>query len=285
MFNESIEHNKHGWWYIKDGKVDFTKTSVEHNEHGWWYVKNGKVDFTYNGVASNKNGTWYIVNGKVDFSKSGWIVINDNNYFLENGKAATGTTIHEKKLTHTFNGSGKLIESKLTIPWVINQRTTVFGNSGCGGAAALMALQATGYQIGVNYSKFWNTVPRAVNRDFRTGYVPGVGITNPAYVNWIKQFAPATRYSGITASDVLPLLRKGQAVILLVPSGNTTHFVVAYGYNYDTNNYYIADSWGSAFSGAGVTYTLTFSQINYRLNVAAPRETGTREGIAVGSVL
>ena len=304
--------NAHGWWYVKKGNVNFKHNAVTHGkvngETAWWNVKGSNVKFNES-VESNEHGWWYIKNGKVDFKSTGWKNINGNSYYIKGGNAYTGwhymgasegknpavwsyfgnngvqyksRTFKEGKLTHTFNSSGNLTESKLTIMKVINQRTTAFGNSGCGGAAALMALQATGNQLNANYSTFWNTCPRAVRGDFRTGYVPGVGITNPAYVNWIKTYAPATRYSGIVASDVLPLIRNGQAVILLVPSGSTTHFVVAYGYNYDSGKYLIADPWGNSYSAFGVTYSLTPAQVNYRLNVAAPRETGTREGIAVG---
>ena len=59
-----------GWYYIKDGKADLTKTGVEHNNNGWWFVRKGKVDFNYNGFASNKNGWWYIENGKVTFKRN-----------------------------------------------------------------------------------------------------------------------------------------------------------------------------------------------------------------------
>ncbi|MFR5116859.1 MAG: hypothetical protein ACLTDV_07445 [Eubacterium sp.] len=44
------------------------KTTVAPNENGWWFVRDGKVDFTYTGLAQNENGWWRIVNGKVDFN-------------------------------------------------------------------------------------------------------------------------------------------------------------------------------------------------------------------------
>ena len=59
-----------GWWYIKNGKVQFVN-SVEKNSNGWFYVKKGKVDFSFNGVAKNSYGYWYCKNGQVDFSHSG----------------------------------------------------------------------------------------------------------------------------------------------------------------------------------------------------------------------
>ncbi len=60
--------NSNGWWYIKNGKVDFTANTVAKNKNGWYVVIDGKVDFSFNGFASNSNGWWYIKKGKVDFS-------------------------------------------------------------------------------------------------------------------------------------------------------------------------------------------------------------------------
>ncbi len=78
--------NSSGWWYIKNGKVDFSANTVASNKYGWWYVVGGKVQFNYTGVAnySNSSGWWYIKNGKVDFSYTGkasnkygtWKVVN-----------------------------------------------------------------------------------------------------------------------------------------------------------------------------------------------------------------
>ncbi len=67
----TVAQNKNGWWYVTGGKVQFGFTGLADysNANGWWYIKNGKVDFTYNGLASNKNGWWYIAGGQVLFSE------------------------------------------------------------------------------------------------------------------------------------------------------------------------------------------------------------------------
>lgn len=65
-----VAGNDAGWWYLKDGVVDFTKNSVEHNDDGWWYIKEGKVDFGFTGWAANDAGLWYCEKGKVDFDKT-----------------------------------------------------------------------------------------------------------------------------------------------------------------------------------------------------------------------
>ncbi len=79
--------NAYGWWYIKNGKVDFSVNSVEENQYGWWYVVAGKVVFT-DTVAQNRWGWWYCTGGKVDFGFSG--LGNHGNaygwWYIKNGK-------------------------------------------------------------------------------------------------------------------------------------------------------------------------------------------------------
>ncbi len=80
--------NTNGWWYIKNGKVDFSANTVAKNKNGWWYVTGGKVQFGYTGVANyaNANGWWYIKNGKVDF-KANTVAKNKNGWWrVQNGK-------------------------------------------------------------------------------------------------------------------------------------------------------------------------------------------------------
>ena len=62
-----IQPNEAGWWRIVSGKVDFSCNTVEHNEAGWWKCRNGKVDFSCNSIEYNAAGWWKCKNGKVDF--------------------------------------------------------------------------------------------------------------------------------------------------------------------------------------------------------------------------
>ncbi len=78
--------NANGWWYIKNGQVDFSANTVAKNNNGWWYVTDGKVQFGYTGVANykNENGWWYIKGGKVDFSAN-TVAKNNNGWWLVEG--------------------------------------------------------------------------------------------------------------------------------------------------------------------------------------------------------
>ncbi len=89
-YGESAIDGQSGWWYVAGGEVQTGYTGVANhsNASGWWYVKNGKVDFTANTVASNKYGWWYVVGGKVQFGYTG--VANYSNssgwWYIKNGK-------------------------------------------------------------------------------------------------------------------------------------------------------------------------------------------------------
>ncbi len=86
--------NENGWWYIVDGKVDFSHNGVDKNKNGWYYVTGGKVQFGFTGLANykNDNGWWYISGGKVNFNantvaknKNGW-------WYVTGGKVQFGFT-------------------------------------------------------------------------------------------------------------------------------------------------------------------------------------------------
>ncbi len=78
--------NAKGWWYIRNGKVDFSVNTVAKNRNGWFYVKDGKVDFSYTGIAQNSHGQWYIKDGAVDFTYNGTINHSNKTYQIRNGK-------------------------------------------------------------------------------------------------------------------------------------------------------------------------------------------------------
>ncbi len=85
----SVEKNQYGWWYIKNGKVDFSYTGFAKNQYGWWYCKNGKVDFSkkdiIKGTVNKATGWWYCDGGKVQFTDS--VEKNSNGWFgIKNGK-------------------------------------------------------------------------------------------------------------------------------------------------------------------------------------------------------
>ena len=85
---KTVAKNKNGWWLIRGGKVDFSANTVAKNENGWWRIENGKVNFNYNGIAKNENGWWYIRGGKVNFNYNGYVKADGIRYMVKNGKVA-----------------------------------------------------------------------------------------------------------------------------------------------------------------------------------------------------
>ncbi|MBO7681715.1 MAG: hypothetical protein J6T17_03055, partial [Clostridia bacterium] len=63
---------------------------VYQNELGWWFVRNGFVDFNYNGIAGNQYGKWYIEGGKLNTHYSGAYTPIDGqkSYTVVEGKVA-----------------------------------------------------------------------------------------------------------------------------------------------------------------------------------------------------
>ena len=67
-----IKRADNGRWsaFVKDKKVPDC-TGVYCNEFGWWFIRNGEVDYNYTGIAGNEKGMWYVENGRCDFNKNG----------------------------------------------------------------------------------------------------------------------------------------------------------------------------------------------------------------------
>lgn len=60
------------------------------NENGWWFVRNGRVDFNYTGIVGNSKGKWYVEKGHANFNYSGAFTANDSgkSYTVIEGKVA-----------------------------------------------------------------------------------------------------------------------------------------------------------------------------------------------------
>ncbi len=87
--HNGVDKNKNGWWYVTDGKVRFGFTGLANykNSNGWWYIRGGAVDFTHNGVDKNKNGWWYVTDGKVRFGFTGLADYKNSNgwWYIKDG--------------------------------------------------------------------------------------------------------------------------------------------------------------------------------------------------------
>ncbi len=137
----TVAKNKNGWWYVTGGKVQFGFTGLANykNENGWWYIKGGKVNFNASGVYKNKNGWWYVKDGKVDFSHNGVDKNQNGWWYITGGQVRFGYTgvanyknangwwyIKSGKVDFSYNGIG----SNNNGSWYVKNGKVQFSYSG-----------------------------------------------------------------------------------------------------------------------------------------------------------
>ena len=81
-----------GWYYVKNGKVDFNANTLVFHNYKWWYVRNGKVDFDANTLVYYNNHYWYVRNGKVDFDAKTLVFYNHKWWYVNEGKVDFSAT-------------------------------------------------------------------------------------------------------------------------------------------------------------------------------------------------
>lgn len=128
-----MDYNENGWWYFRDGVIDWGYTGFADNVWGTWLFQNGQIDFNYNGMYGDHlieggrlkrefegvyNG-YFFRGGIVDRGYSGYY----NGYNIENGEVINGYDYYckicgEKFYSRSFadwdNDSKKLEESQCT---------------------------------------------------------------------------------------------------------------------------------------------------------------------------
>lgn len=77
-----VKKDDKGAWcaYVNDKKVKDC-TGIYCNEYGWWFVRDGEVDFNYTGIAANEKGKWYVDKGRVNFNFNGTYTADRQTYY------------------------------------------------------------------------------------------------------------------------------------------------------------------------------------------------------------
>ena len=92
VYNDLEHGGQEGWYYVKNGYVDFSYTGlvkydgasngIKAGVSGWYFVKNGNVKFSYTGLVKytadedlfgGVSGWYYVKNGNVKFSYTGLV--------------------------------------------------------------------------------------------------------------------------------------------------------------------------------------------------------------------
>ena len=83
--NTLVKYNG-SWWYVHDGKIDFSANTLVKFNGSWWYVHGGKVDFSANTLVKFNGSWWYVHGGKVDFGARTLVKYNGTWWFVEGGR-------------------------------------------------------------------------------------------------------------------------------------------------------------------------------------------------------
>ncbi len=67
--------------------VDWSETSlVKHANGNWYYVKNGKIDWSYTGLVERNGNLYYVQKGKLNWKYTGYTYYNGVKYKVVNGE-------------------------------------------------------------------------------------------------------------------------------------------------------------------------------------------------------
>ncbi len=101
------------WYYVKDGKVDFSATTLVKYNNKWWYVKAGKM--ARDNTLVKFNGTWYHVNNGNTTTATTLVTYSGSQYYVKNGKMATTANGLTKIGNDWYNLSGGRVVKSTTL--------------------------------------------------------------------------------------------------------------------------------------------------------------------------
>lgn len=80
------------WYYLVNGKPDFTYSNLVNYNGSWFYVHNGIIDWSYTTLSQvNGSGVWYYVkNGKLDWNFTGLYQFYSTWYYIQKGRLNWG---------------------------------------------------------------------------------------------------------------------------------------------------------------------------------------------------
>jgi len=216
---------------------------------------------------------------------AGTVSENESSYITEQETTSPGINNPSAETSSQAEAPAREEDVVYSLPRIINQRNTSFGDYGCSGAAGLMALQAAGYLTDTDtdeeYARFWSGVPK--NSDPTKGW-NGNGIWNPAYADWLATFAEAKRIQDFSADDLKQFIAEGNVAIVLVSLGDTgsvTHWMAVTGFKTVDGLllYQVADPW------SGMLHEFTPARLQKRMEEGARRKGDYGAGYGTDGVL
>lgn len=80
-----LYHEGSDWNYYKNGRVSTDTTLVKYNG-SWWYVKNGKIDFSARTLCKYNGTWWFIENGRIQWNGESIVQYGGTWYYVKNGQ-------------------------------------------------------------------------------------------------------------------------------------------------------------------------------------------------------
>ena len=76
---------KSGWYYYKNGEIDWSYTGLCKSGDNWCYVKNGKYDTSYTGLCKYGNAWYYVQSGILNWNYTGLCKYGNAWYYVQKG--------------------------------------------------------------------------------------------------------------------------------------------------------------------------------------------------------
>lgn len=85
-YSDGTSRVYYDWYYVHNGKVDFSADTLCKYNGSWWYVKNGKVDYDDNTLVKYGNNWYWVGDGRVNWNASYLNMEYKGNYYtVQNG--------------------------------------------------------------------------------------------------------------------------------------------------------------------------------------------------------
>ena len=133
--NTLVKYNG-SWWYVHDGKIDFSANTLVKFNGSWWYVHGGKVDFGARTLVKYNGTWWFIEGGRVNWNSETVVKYNGAWFYVKNGQVNwnSGETLCKYNHFWWYIKNGKINFNSTTLCkyngtwWYVRGGRVDFGN-------------------------------------------------------------------------------------------------------------------------------------------------------------
>lgn len=135
--NTLVKYNG-SWWYVHDGKIDFSANTLVKFNGSWWYVHGGKVDFGARTLVKYNGTWWFVESGRVNWNSETVVKYNGAWFYVKNGQVKwnSGETLCKYNHFWWYIKNGKIDFNSTTLCkyngtwWYVRGGRVDFGNDG-----------------------------------------------------------------------------------------------------------------------------------------------------------